>query len=248
MKFTGRRPIVVSIAALALTGAAIPALSQVRVAAKRNVREPAVSSQTIAGASATPAAAPISYSYEFTQPVFFIRHIVVEHDGDGRGNVTFERLDGQEPFIEPLQLSAVARTRIIDLWNSLGFLESDANYQAEKQFPHLGTMKLRMKRDGKERTAEFNWTNDKGVSALVDEYRHAANQAIFIFNITLAQQNQPLEAPKLMDELDRLVTRNELSDSEQLIPLLTDLTTDERIPLIARNHAARILKKLQKKK
>jgi hypothetical protein len=67
-----------------------------------------------------------------------------------------------------------------------------------------------------------------------------------VFNITLSRQNQPLEAPKLMDQLDTLVTRNELADPADLVPLLQDLTTDERIPLMARNHAARILKKIKK--
>ena len=32
----------------------------------------------------------------------------------------------------------------------------------------------------------------------------------------------------------------------QLIPLIRDLSTDERLPLMARNHAGRILKKLEK--
>jgi hypothetical protein len=49
-----------------------------------------------------------------------------------------------------------------------------------------------------------------------------------------------------MDQLDTLVMRNELADPADLVPLLQDLTTDERIPLMARNHAARILKKIKK--
>ena len=49
-----------------------------------------------------------------------------------------------------------------------------------------------------------------------------------------------------MNEMDTLITRNGLSDPSQLVPLLTELSTDEHIPLIARNHAGRILKKLEK--
>ena len=61
-----------------------------------------------------------------------------------------------------------------------------------------------------------------------------------------ARENRPLDAPKLMDQLETLVTRDGLSDPQQLLPLLRELKIDERIPLIARNHAGRILKKIQK--
>ena len=53
-------------------------------------------------------------------------------------------------------------------------------------------------------------------------------------------------APGLMTELESMLTRNELSDPKQLVPLLTELKTDEHIPLIARNHADRILKRIEK--
>jgi hypothetical protein len=43
-----------------------------------------------------------------------------------------------------------------------------------------------------------------------------------------------------------MVIRKELSDPLQLVPLLEDLANDEHIPLMARNHATRILKKIQK--
>jgi hypothetical protein len=43
-----------------------------------------------------------------------------------------------------------------------------------------------------------------------------------------------------------MMKRNAISDPQQLLPLLKDLTTDERIPLIARNHAQRLIQKIQK--
>jgi hypothetical protein len=57
---------------------------------------------------------------------------------------------------------------------------------------------------------------------------------------------QPLNAPQLLNEMETLLTRDGLSDPYQLVPLLTELKTDEHIPLIARNHADRILKKIEK--
>jgi hypothetical protein len=225
---------------------AVSAFGQNRPPVKQNQRV-STNGPTQPSTDGQPAAvSTASYSYEFAQPVFYINHIVVEHDSLGHGHVTFEKQNAGDPIVEPLELSQAALKRILGLWDALNFLGTDTNYQSEHQFPHLGTMWLQMKQGGRERKAEFNWTNDKNVSALVDEYRHAADQAIFIFDMTVARQNQPLESPKLMDYLDRMIARNELSDPQQLIPLLEDLSTDERVPLITRNHATRILKKLKK--
>jgi hypothetical protein len=186
------------------------------------------------------------YIYEFRQPDFLVSRIRIEHDALGRGRISFLRKGFDQPFEEELELSQTAFARIQTLWDALGFLDSNADYQSEKQFPHLGTVKLEMKRGGRDRSAEFNWTNDPNAKALANEYWRAADQAILVFDITVARENLPLEAPKLMDKLDQLLSRNGLSDPRQLIPLLRELTTDERVPLIARNHAGRLLKKIEK--
>jgi hypothetical protein len=49
-----------------------------------------------------------------------------------------------------------------------------------------------------------------------------------------------------MEAMESLLNRNALSDPQQLVPLLKELSTDERVPLIARNHALRLIKKIQK--
>jgi hypothetical protein len=233
------------VAALLILGAAICAAAQSSHAVKQNTRRdtqaadaPAVKVKELADDA--------RYSYEFKQPEFYIRHIIIEHDAEGRGTVSFERKELDEPIIEPLALSTEANARILALWDALHFLDSEVNYQSAKQFPHLGTMFLKMTRGERTRTAEFNWTHDPNAEALAAEYRRAADQAIFIFDINLAREHEPLNAPKLMDQLDNMLKRNGLSDPRQLVPLLREINMDERLPLIARNHADRILKKITK--
>jgi hypothetical protein len=186
------------------------------------------------------------YIYEFKQPDFLVSRIRIEHDARGRGRISFLRKGFDNPFEEDLELSGAASARIRALWEALRFLDSNENYQSEKQFPHLGAVRLEMKRGGRDRSAEFNWTNDANAKALANEYWRAADQAILVFDISVSRENLPLEAPKLMDKLDQLLARNGLSDPRQLIPLLRELSTDERVPLIARNHASRLLKKIEK--
>jgi hypothetical protein len=185
------------------------------------------------------------FAYEFTQPEFYVRHIVIEHDASGRGVIKFERLHDEMIYEEPLELSPAALTRIAGLWQALRFLDSEENYQSDKQFAHLGTMRLRMERDSRKRTAEFNWTNNKDTASLANEYRRVADQAVLVFDISVARESQPLNTPKLMEEFELQMKRNGLSDPQQLVPLLTDISTDEHLPLIARNHALRLIKKIE---
>jgi hypothetical protein len=186
------------------------------------------------------------YSYEFTKAEFLISHILIEHDAIGRGKITFERQGEEKPIVEPIELSIAALGRILGLWTELRFLDSTENYQTAKSFAHLGTYHLHMDDGQRRRTAEFNWSTNKEAWALTSEYRRVSDQAILVFNIKLAREMQPLNAPQLLNEMETLLTRAGLSDPYQLVPLLTELKTDERIPLIARNHADRILKKIEK--
>ena len=190
---------------------------------------------------------PPVYFYEFSQPNFLVSKISIEHDENGKGKITFTKQNFDEPVSDPIQLSPVALERIKAVWQSLNFLDSTENYQYIRDFSHLGNMTFTMRKDERTRTAKFNWTDNPNAKNLMDEYRRIGQQFIWIFDITVARENQPLEAPRLMDTLDSLIKRNEVSDAAQMIPLLKELGNDERIPLIARNHATRIVKEVEKK-
>jgi len=230
---------------LAVASFALAVAAQESPSHKQNAR-PEKSSAVPASQAAPGLNSSARFSYEFTQPQFFLRHILIEHDASGHGKITFERLNEEVPIVENLEISPAALERISALWQALKFLDSETNYQSEKQFPHLGTMKLSMIEGEKKRTAEFNWSNVPEASDLAKEYRRVADQASFVFDISVARENQPLNAPKLMEALESLLKRNGLSDPKQLVPLLKEINSDERLPLIARNHAVRLLAKVNK--
>jgi len=232
-------------AALIVLSAAISICAQNPTGGKHNSRpqQQVSDSSGISDAAKTDA---VKYTYEFSQPKFYVKHIVIEHDANGRGTVTFERLNEDTPITEPIELSTEALARINSSWQALQFLDTEENYQSDKQFPHLGTMRIGMQRGERKRVAEFNWTNNSDASKLVSEYRKAADQAILVFDLAIARENQPLNAPKLMELFEAYLKRDALSDPRQLLKLLNDLSTDEHIPLIARNHALRLIKKIEK--
>ncbi|MFN2531763.1 MAG: hypothetical protein ABR555_10725 [Pyrinomonadaceae bacterium] len=229
-------------AALCLLSAAIFTCAQDVNNTKQNVRPSAPHTAAVVEAKLN----QTKYSYEFLQPKFFVKHILLQHDSGGHGTVTFERLNEDVPVTETLQLSPAALSRIISLWAELHFLDSNTNYQSSQQFAHLGTMRISMETPSRKRVAEFNWTHNQAAAALVNEYRRAADQVILVFDISVARENQPLNAPKLMEVLESMLKRNALSDPYQFLPLLQELSSDEHIPLIARNHALRLIKQIQK--
>jgi len=232
------------LAALLILGATLLSFSQPQT--KRNDRPQEVGSTPQRREENKRPPDPTRYSWEFTKPEFLVSHILIEHDASGRGKIAFEHRGEATPIVEPIELSTGALGRISGLWSDLRFLDSDENYQASKQFPHLGTYHLRMDDGKRRRDAEFNWSDNKQAWALTNEYRRVADQAILVFDIKLAREMQPLNAPQLMNQMESYLTRDWLSDPHQLVPLLKDLRTDERIPLIARNHADRLLKKIEK--
>jgi hypothetical protein len=231
-------------AALIVLSAAISICAQNQAGVKHNSRPQQGDSSSVSAPAVKTDA--VKYTYEFSQPKFYVKHIVIEHDENGRGTVTFERLNEDTPISEPIELSTSALARINSSWQALQFLDTETNYQSDKQFPHLGTMRIGMQRGEHKRVAEFNWTNNSNASKLVNEYRKAADQAILVFDIAIARENQPLNAPKLMELFESLLKRDGLSDPRQLLKLLQDMSTDEHIPLIARNHALRLIKQIEK--
>ena len=238
-------------AAFVLLSAAVFGVASLNASqTKTNERKPEI----LATPSATPTAKaddkkPVDsprYSYEFKQPEFVITHIVITHDSSGRGKITFERKVDYQVIEEPIEMSPAALARIMAGWNALNFLESTENYQSDRHFAHMGTMKLAMEQAERKRTAEFDWTNNREAFALVNEYRRVADQAILLFDLSVARESQPLNTPKLMEEFELRLKINGLSDPQQLLPLLRDISTDEHLPLIARNHALRLIKKIAK--
>ena len=82
----------------------------------------------------------------------------------------------------------------------------------------------------------------------MDEYRRIANEFTWRFEIASARDNQPLQAPGLMNLIESYVKRNDISDPKNLVPFLTQLASDERLPLMARNKAADLVKYIEKTK
>ena len=188
------------------------------------------------------------YRYQFDRPDFVVSHIVIEHDDTGKGTIAFKRGTLDEDLTEPITGSAATLDRLKAAFEALNFIDSTENYQFERDFSNMGNIAITLRKDGRERTAKYNWTSNEHAKILMDEYRRLSNQFVWLFDFNLARENQPLETPKLVESLDGLIKRNEISDPRQMLPFLTAVSNDERVPLIGRNKAGKIVKQIEKSK
>jgi hypothetical protein len=212
------------------------------VSGKKNGRP---SPENATGGTSTPAYVP-TYFYEFTRPGFEYSKILIEHDQNGKGRISFEKNGAGEMITDPIALTANTIANINRLLTTLDFLNSTENYQTDHDFSNIGNVTITYKNGGRERTAKYNWSDNKDAKALMDEYKRIGYEYTWKFEIEIARQNQPLQTPGLMDQLASYITRGEISDPPHLAAFLTELSNDERLPLIARNHAGKLVKQLQK--
>lgn len=189
-----------------------------------------------------------TYFYQFDRPGFIVSHIVIEHDAGGKGKITFQKKDLDDMMTDPIQLTSVTVAAIDGALARLDFLNSKTEYQYEADRSNMGNITFRYVHAGSERTVKFNWTTNLDAKVLMDEYRRIGNEAVWKFEFAAARINQPLESPRLVSALDEYIQRDEISDPPHLLPLLKEIAQDERLPLIARNHATRIATSIEKKR
>lgn len=190
-----------------------------------------------------------TYFYTFNRPGFAYSRILIEHDEAGRGQISMQRDDSNELFTDPLQLSSETLSSLKAAFTELNFLDSTEDYQyAGHDYSHLGNITITRKAGGNQRTAKFNWTENKSAKILMDEYRRISNEYTVRADLASARENQPLLTPGLIETLDGYLQRNEISDPPHIIPFLTELSQDERIPLMGRNRLGRMIERIQKAK
>jgi hypothetical protein len=192
-------------------------------------------------------AAASRYHYLFENSRFTIPRIEVEFDGAGQGKYLFKRKEGDE-IDNKLAISPALLGQIRALFIELNFLDSNENYQHKKDFSHLGTITITYERGGRKRSASFNYTDNAALNRLAEIFRNIATREMRIFELENIRQSDPISTPAQMRLLESELRGKHIADPPTLIPLLKDIKQDEGVPLIARNHADRLIQLIQKGK
>ena len=200
---------------------------------------------TVNGAAA---AGEMSFSYKFENPRFYLRVIEIDLSANGAGELRFTRGESDEVVDCKIKLLPATFARIRSLFELSGFLDSKIEYQDKTDMSHLGWVTLSAKDGGRERKVRFNYTINAEMEELGKIFRGIATQEISLFDIDNAQRYQPLDLPKQLEILENDLRLGWIAEPERVLSVLNEISDDDTQPLIARNHAKRIVEAIKKGK
>ena len=195
----------------------------------------------------TDTSADTKFHYLFENEKFTTPRIELEFGADGKGEFRFKKKESEE-IANKLEVTTIVLGQISALLAELNYLDSSENYQHKKDFSHLGTVTIEIHQSGKHRKVQFNYTDNPAMSKLANIFRNIATQETRVFEIETIRQSDPISTPAQLRYLDSELRSKNIADPERFVVLLQDIKLDEGVPLIARNHAERLLKEIRKPK
>ena len=188
------------------------------------------------------------FSYKFENQRFYIPLIEIDFDARGEGELRFKRGESDEIIDLKLKLLPETVARIRELYDKAGFLQSEENYQDKRDHSNLGWVTLTLKAGERERSAKFNYTPNLDIKQVADIFRALANQQTDLFDIETALQYQPLDVPGKIEVLESDLKLERIAEPQQVVATLQEIAKNDTAPLIARNHAKRIIEAIEKGK
>jgi hypothetical protein len=232
------RLLILSVLASSLAWLPISASSAATQSSQNRMTESRVTREDDSGAR---------YRYLFENDRFTTPRMEVEFDASGKGHFRFTR-KGEPEIDNQLSVSSALVTRVQGLLSGLNFLGSTEDYQFKKDFSHLGQITITAAQGGKERTATFNYTTNESMNQLIDIFRGIATQETRVFEIETVRTNDPISTPAQLRLLESELRSKRIAEPKRLLPLLDEIRQDESVPLIARNHAERLIQLINKGK
>jgi len=193
-------------------------------------------------------AAGWSFSYKFENKRFYEKLIEVDLAADGAGEVRFERGESDEIIDHKFKLQPATLARIRQLLDATRFIDSTGEYQAEKDFSHLGWVTLLVRQGDRERSVRFNYTQNADVKELADIFRGIAQAEMHLFDIETSEQFQPLNLPRLIDAIENDLKLGRITEPERLLAKLQEVAGNPTQPLIATNKAKQLVSDIKKGK
>ena len=190
-------------------------------------------------------AADSAYRFLFENERFVVSLQEVLLTAEGKGQYRYQRKEMEEMVLSFVASPAVME-EIRGLFADLDFLHSSESYQHRRDFSHLGTITLGMRQSGTEREVRFNYSDRPQINQLVRLFRGLATQESRLFEIETVRATDPISTPAQLRLLEGELKSRTIADPNRFTPLLREIRLDEGIPLIARNHATRLLEQIDR--
>ena len=197
---------------------------------------------------ATSPSAGWGVNYKFENKRFYVPVIEIDLAADGSGEVHFQRGESDDQLDHKFKLQPATLARIRQLLEVTRFVEATDEYQADKDFSHLGWVTIAARQGKRQRQARFNYTQNLDIKELADIFRGIATEEIHLFDIETSEQFQPLDLPRLLDAIENDLKLQRITEPERLLTKLQEIANNPTQPLIAQNHARQIVSTIKKGK
>lgn len=190
----------------------------------------------------------LTFSYKYEGPRFYLKVIEIDLGSNGTGDLRFTRGESDEVLDSKVNLQPGTIARIRQLYELSDFLGNETSYQDKRDMSHLGWITIGAKRGERERKVRYNYTTNPHIKELQDIFLGIAWQEIALFDIDNAERYQPLDLPKKLEILENDLNLERIAEPTRVLAPLKEIAVDESQPLIARNHAKRIIEAINKGK
>ncbi len=193
-----------------------------------------------------PGSAAIEYYYRFENAQMEVTRSELKFDDRGAGLFLFQTKEQAEGASVSLQLLPATMARVKRYLDALRFLDSDENYQGDRDMSHLGVSTIGLNSGTKGRQVSFNYTQNPSARELSSLLRSITYQEHRTFVINLAWKHDPLDLDRQMRALEREVKNGWLPEPQKLAPLLEGIAADPDLLLMVRRKAQTIARQIEK--
>jgi hypothetical protein len=91
----------------------------------------------------------------------------------------------------------------------------------------------------------FNYTENAQMTELAGLLRGIAIREVHAFDLEVSMKHAPLALPGILVQIEADLKYDRISEPAGLLPLLEQMADDPSLPLIARNRAGKLGKKIE---
>jgi hypothetical protein len=161
----------------------------------------------------------------------------------GAGEVRFKRRDDDELRF-PITLSPGGTSQFLKVVAGTKYLANAKSYESKRKVADLGRKHLILEIGAERREADFNFSEMKDVSALVDFFEALLTQETLVVDMQWAMKFDNLGVPDRLDQMEKMVAQHRLADPKSMIDVLDLVSSNEDIVNYARTHARELKEKI----
>jgi len=181
----------------------------------------------------------LRFSYCHEYPVGTFEKQCIELGADGTGKTELKRR-GFDATAATITLSDSAKEKFLSTLAGTRNLADAQKYESKKKIANLGLKRVVLEMPSETRKADFNYSDLKEVTALMNFFDALLNQQVWMSSVEVAAQYERLSIPDRLDDLEQQLKIGRMGDPQALIPVLDKLIQNDRILQYARDHATQI--------